>query len=190
MESSIKENPIAYLKRPLNTKIYVSQNRHIIIAKNRYKGTHCRCGNSFDEKNVIKLYSWISTHTSPFFHIWLHMDRKILRDIRKILDRKNMEQNGENGMDYIKCQIANLETDVERVVEMMEKSDENTKKCFQQMMDLLKQVQEENQRYHVEVTDLKIRIRSYMKPTSGSSSPESSKLVDLPYEKEDVENDE
>lgn len=38
LDTSIKENPMAFLKRPLNTKVYVTPGHHVIIAPNRYKG--------------------------------------------------------------------------------------------------------------------------------------------------------
>lgn len=155
LNDSVKENPFTFLQRPLNTKIYISPSRHVIIAPNRYKGYSYRCANSFEDDNVIKLYSWTSTYSVPNFRKRLQLDRKIVQDIRGILERKNVEQNGENGKDHIKCQIASLETDVVKVVQMMRESDENTENRYKEMMDLLIKMREENKKYHEEVANLK-----------------------------------
>lgn len=88
------------------------------------------------------------------------MDRKILSDIREILDRKNIEQTVDNGRDHMNCQITNLETDVAKVIGMMKESEDNTRKCLQNIMNLLKKMHEENQRYHAEVESLKMAINS------------------------------
>ncbi|XP_055298586.1 uncharacterized protein LOC129566561 isoform X2 [Sitodiplosis mosellana] len=193
LESSIKENPIAFLKHPLNTKIYISPSRHVIIAPNRYKGYSYRCGNSFEDENMIKLYSWISTHATPdvwFFYKCLQMDRKIVRDIRDILDKKHVVQNGDNGKDHLKCQIANLENDVERVVELMKENEENTNNRYEEMLDLLRKMHEENKKYHEEVAHLKSLISSLQGPKPGSSSSKPSGSVDLHNDGEKVENTE
>lgn len=113
------------------------------------------------------------------------MNRNTLRDIREILDKKNVEQNGENGKDHIKFQMANLKADVERVVEMIKESEENTKKRFKEIMDLLRNMHEEN---HAEMANLKAFLRSSQDTRTGSSISKSSESTGSHYDDEDIAN--
>lgn len=76
-----------------------------------------------------------------------------------------MEQNGENAS----SRLTNLETDVERVVQMLKENKESTDNRYKEMTDLLKKMYDENKKSNEEVAKLKSLITSSQGPIPGSS---------------------
>lgn len=95
-----------------------------------------------------------------------------------------MEQNGDNGKDHVQCQIANLETDVEKVVEMMKENEKNTGNRFEEVLDLLRKMHEENRKCHEEIANLKSFIISSQGSMPGPSSLKPNESKDLRHDDE------
>lgn len=126
----VKLDALKALRTPFNTKIYIAPNNQILILRKDYK-TAEQDSIIFDQ-NGAYLYGWRSY--LGFSNHLLRVDPKNVHFARRILERKDESRREESESNHLRNRIDKIETDLQKMMDMVKLGEKSTKRHLETMM--------------------------------------------------------
>lgn len=120
------------LCQPFNTKIFITPDNKVLLLRTDYK-TSEQYSTIFDQ-NGTYLCSWWSYFT--FSKRCLSVNSKIIHLVRKILEERDHSQLADKRKKQFENRISNLETDIQKLMRMVEKHDGNVSNKLKKIGDV------------------------------------------------------
>lgn len=127
IEHFTKINSLDVLCQPFNTKFFIAPNNSVLLLRTDYQ-TSEQYSTIFDQ-NGTYLCSWLSYFTLSKRYV--RIDTKIVHSARDILKQRNQRQSNEKKTrEFNNNRTLKLESEMRKLVEMLEKHDENVTDKF------------------------------------------------------------